>query len=430
MNSDTDTDSDDEPMDINELNKSITLFTKKTEGIHFTSLVDAYDITMDIYHTFSIHTSNPIRILEPCIGSGRIVDAFLKKYENQSICVHALDTSPSIVDFMIKSPLYQSIDFQKKSIIEYYSSWDKNKYDMILGDLPYYWVLKHNIPQQFRTGEKMNIMEMFIHMGIEMLNENGIIAYIMPIDILTHSQFYDIRKKLTQYHIHIKPCRGTPLGQSVKRKYIRMTIQPHKPFSREHCPIILVGDDIYFSLPSVYPKLMKFSHKKTLRELGFHIYTGRFIWEKFPEYIIEEKDTFNEKEAIQKKDKYIILYDTDIRNNSIHWNPSNHVRRYLVHSKCTRVRRVLQDIHTPRIVVTRGYSASTRYDFTLVDKPIVIDNQLLVITETSQPKYTLRELMVHLSHPDVREFIQLCFDTTPIGPKEFYNLVPLDEKKE
>jgi adenine-specific DNA-methyltransferase len=151
----------------------------------------------------SNHFSSPIRALEPSCGSGIFIDAI----DASSIAVSHLDVVEieEAATKHIKEPSeIQNIEIINKDFL----FWNTDKrYDLVIGNPPY--IVKKrleneqvlrckeiHIEHNLSNKEISNIWTSFVLKSSDYLNENGVLAFVLPTEILQVKYAEEIRQYL------------------------------------------------------------------------------------------------------------------------------------------------------------------------------------------------------------------------------------------
>lgn len=191
----------------------ITIGNRSEKGIYYTpsKIVDETlsHISFDSYQ----------RILDPACGSGNfLMKAFYKlkrgkKLTDEQIIerLYGFDIDPVAV-FLCKINLYylsEHVNFNKIQIQQQdFLLLDKKMkpFDMIIGNPP--WGAKYlpsylqKLKQQYGTIlYKYDSFALFLHQSFSLLQENGVLAFVLPEAILNIAKHEGIRKEILRYHI-------------------------------------------------------------------------------------------------------------------------------------------------------------------------------------------------------------------------------------
>lgn len=192
---------------------------KKENGAYYTPEYIADYIVHEIFNEFSFETHN-LRILEPSCGDG----IFIKSLKNNSIVPKEVTFNIDIVEKNKEELEKAKLSNKQKNdhhIVNYFNSdfldYDPNNklYDIIIGNPPYL-NKKMLTEQQKRKSEILfsdhkldtkgfkNIWMSFILKSMSMLSDKGILAFVLPSELLQVNYANELRKYLFKNFIEIK----------------------------------------------------------------------------------------------------------------------------------------------------------------------------------------------------------------------------------
>lgn len=152
-------------------------------------------------------------ILEPSCGDGVFIDAAIEAdLINNIDLFRAIEIETSEVDLLKnRFAKYKNIDIQCKDFFDFYNeSYKTTKYDLILGNPPYirYQYLTESqreiqskilITHGMKSNKLINAWVGFLVACVQMLSENGKIAFVIPAEILQVAYAEDLRLYLSNH---------------------------------------------------------------------------------------------------------------------------------------------------------------------------------------------------------------------------------------
>lgn len=160
----------------------------------------------EIFQHLPIIEKDQIKILEPAVGSGNFIPFIIKKYSYaKELIIDVIDIdNDAIAIFNAFKKIYNlpsnvKIKVHTEDFLEFKS---KHKYDLIIGNPPFINFTGNNNLQKYRDTFSDNIAKnaaaFFIYKAMEI---SDYIAYILPKNFLCNSDYYDVRKCITEKRI-------------------------------------------------------------------------------------------------------------------------------------------------------------------------------------------------------------------------------------
>ena len=149
------------------LTKTFSKDAKKNDGIFFTPPETVTKIITKI----KSHKIDIIRILEPSCGSCEFINKLIKTFPDADIT--GIEYNNIIFDSIKdKFKSYKNVELIKKDYISYEAT---NKYDLIIGNPPYYVMKKSDTPNDYHDyfDGRPNIFILFIIKSLPYLKSNG-----------------------------------------------------------------------------------------------------------------------------------------------------------------------------------------------------------------------------------------------------------------
>jgi type I restriction-modification system DNA methylase subunit len=418
-------------MDYSTLSKSLTQniskINKKNEGIYFTppSFIQHNLDLLDPY------INQCVSVLEPSCGSGEYITALNKKFPNLQIT--GIEFNKTIYDSLIENgTLYNvtlhNVTLHNKDFLTYELH---TKYDLIIGNPPFFVMKKDAIKKIYEskpdstdykfiksktayTSEyydgRANIFVLFLVKSLQLLNENGILSFILPKNFLNCLYYDKLRKYIfTHFQIlHMVDCKEKFIDTDqdtillILRK--QMTIIDNSKFTFN------INTFVIFS--NTLPELKKFYENSTsLSELGFNATIGTVVW--------------NEKKSILTDDntKTRLIYSSDIVNNQLTMiQYKNGEKKNYIDKK---------GISTPMIVLNRGYGKGAyKFNCCLLkpDFKFLVENHLICIQHIKPYDEVIQsytKLMDSFQDERTSKFIQMYFGNNAININELMTVLPI-----
>jgi len=188
-----------------DLTKKLSKDIKKDNGIFFTP----FDIIKTSIEELKKIEEITIRtILEPSCGSCQFLISIDDYFKDTSIT--AIENNEVIYNNIIDNIKLKnnSIEFINQSYLDFDSN-SENKYDLIIGNPPYYVISNTEITNKKKNKEfydgRPNIFILFIINSLNKLNENGILLFILPKNFLNCLYYNKLRKLIYDNYKIINP---------------------------------------------------------------------------------------------------------------------------------------------------------------------------------------------------------------------------------
>lgn len=388
-----------------ELSKSLTnrlnKQDKKDGGIFFTPS-DTVDYTLNFLKDHILNSKN---ILEPSCGSCEFV---LKlKDMNRNAKITAIENNKIIFDSI------KHLSDSNLSIINMsYLDFDTNKkFNLIIGNPPYFIMKKNAISKsyfQYFDG-RPNIFILFIIKSLELLDDCGILSFILPKNFLS-CLYYD---KTRQYIcdnfqiLHIKECNDKYL-ETYQETILFIVKKQSNPVSNSTYTVNHISKCIFSTQIQQINQLIQ--NSTTLKQLGFTVKIGNVVWNQRKQDLTDDSNYTR------------LIYSSDIKNNTlIKTTYKDQAKKNYI--KC-------QGSNQPIIVVNRGYGVGKykfEYCFINTNEPYVIENHLMIIQPDNQKNYTpnFDHIIKSFNDPRTSQFISLYFGNASINSEELLTIVPI-----
>ena len=256
---------------------------------------------------------------------------------------------------------------------------------------------------------------MFIIKSINLLNDNGILSFILPKNFL-NCLYYDKTRKYIGKHLqilHIIECNDDKYIDT-QQDTILLIIQK-KSTCKNTSFILEINNYTIFANEDNNIKIQNlYKNSKSLLELGFKVSVGNVVWNQC-------KDILTDDES-----KTRLIYSSDIENNTlIKKKYSNNDKKNFINKP---------GIKRPMIVINRGYGVGEyKFNYCLIDdetNEYLIENHLICIEcKTDLPHDQLitlfNKILLSLNDKRTIEFITIYFGNNAINTTELNNILPI-----
>ena len=406
-------------MDYSSLSKDLTnklpSAVKKENGIYFTP---PSCITNNI-NLLKPYMSEIKSVLEPSCGSGEFITSLQSQFPN-TISITGIELNDTIYNSILH--LAEGIGSNVKIIKQDYLNYSPvAKFDLIIGNPPFYVMKKDMVDEVYYPYfvGRPNIFILFIIKSLELLNDNGILSFILPKNFL-NCLYYDKTRKFICDNfqiLHIIECHDKFL--ETQQETIMFIVRKTIGLKIDNTKFVLPIDKYtVFVLDINMAGIIKLYEKsKTLFELGFTVSVGTVVWNQCKEILTDD--------VIKTR----LIYCSDIVDNklSIKKYKNNEKKNYIAKTGLTH----------PMIVINRGYGVGEyKFNYCLIDtsSEYLIENHLICIEFNKDGDGSIKKdelikmynkVIKSLNDKRTQEFINLYFGNNAINTTELNYILPI-----
>lgn len=395
-----------------ELTSKLSKDEKKDNGIYFTP-------PSCIYNNLQLlqpYMSNVTSVLEPSCGSGEYITALHSLYPTLNIT--GIEYNKTIYDSIVGHFSGENMNIMNADYLQYKPT---TKYDLIIGNPPYYVMKKDAVAKEYHKffDGRPNIFILFIVKSLQLLNDNGILSFILPKNFM-NCLYYDKTRGFIKNNfqiLHIVDCKDDKYIETQQETIILIIKKCIENVAIDNSPFVLsISDHTIFTNEQIRIKEL-YSGAKTLSELGFKVSVGTVVWNQCKDILTH--DTTQTR----------LIYSSDIQNNALTMKQYNNEQKKNYIKKAGNNR--------PLIVINRGYGVGEyKFNYCLIDndKDYLIENHLICIEYISLKEEELsREQLIDkynkiinsLKDKRTQEFIDVYFGNNAINTTELNSVLPI-----
>ena len=394
-------------MEYSNLSKYITSKlskkTKKDNGIYFTppSCVDKNIELLKPYF------KNIKTILEPSCGSCEFIIALYSKFKKLKIT--GIEFNKEIYDEIV-SINNNNINIINKNFLDY----EGTKYDLIIGNPPFFVMKKNDVDKKYYNyfEGRPNIFILFIIKTLTLLNDNGILSFVLPKSFLNSFYYNKTRKYIYNNYQILELVECNDKYIETQQETIILIVRKQNDI--DNSKFVLNKNNLTIFGCEENIKLINelYTGSTTLNEMNFNVGVGNVIWN-------ENKDKLTDDET-----KTRLIYSSDIKNNNLilkkysNKEKKNYIDKKGDNSMC--------------LLINRGYGMGNyNFEYCLVkDMKYLIENHLIYIkynNECSNDELIklYEKVIKSLDNEKTKKFIKLYFGNNAINTKELNYILPI-----
>lgn len=389
------------------ITNKLTKEQKKKDGIFFTP----YNIIKTNLNILNPYINDIKTVLEPSCGSCEFI-TYLENLFND-INITGIEYNKEIFD-IIKEIKFKNTLLYNEDFLNYEF---KETYDLIIGNPPYY-VVKKNKKNEFIEG-RPNIFILFIIKSLELLNDNGILSFILPKNFMNCMYYNKIRKHIYNNYtiLDIIDCNNDKFLETSQETII-FIIQNKKDINKQNNDYILTINKyiIYNTKLNIIKLKDLYINSKNLNDLNFKVSVGSIVWNQCKDLLTNDNN------------KTRLIYSSDINNdNSLIMNDYKNINKKNFIDK--------EGINDILLVINRGYGVG-KYNFKHclinVNYKYLIENHLIYIKYISSKETSKDDLIIlynkiinSLNNKKTKEFIDIYFGNNAINTTELNYILPI-----
>ena len=391
------------------LTKTINKTEKRENGIYFTNP----NTILKNIEFLKPYIKDMKYVLEPSCGSCEFINILNKNFKKMKIT--GIELNKTIFD-NIKVFNNKNITLLNENFLTYNF---ENKYDLITGNPPYFVMKKQDVDKSYYKyfEGRPNIFILFLIKSLSLLNDNGILSFVLPKSFLNCLYYNNTRKYIVDnFKIidiidvddsYIETKQQTVIFTVQKTSDINQKILNNKYILEKDKYTILSLDKDIVVLKNLY------ENSKNLKDLGFKVSVGNIVWNQC------------KKELTNDNSKTLLIYSSDIKKQKLE------IQKYSNVDKKNYINK--KGSNDLVIVMNRGYGVGNyKFDYFLIDVDYnyLVENHLICIKYTKnidkkELKILYNKILKSFDNEKTQEFIKLYFGNNAINTTELCEILPI-----
>jgi SAM-dependent methyltransferase len=399
------------------LTEKLSKDEKKNGGIFFTPPSCIQGILALLRKSVSkkIH-----RILEPSCGSGEFISAMAAEYPDARIT--GIEFHPLIYESVAKNFAGRpNITIHHADFLSDAAAAGAHP-DLIIGNPPYFVMKKDAVPKEYYPyfDGRPNIFALFIIKAARLLQEGGILCFVLPSSFMNSSYYDKTRKYLVAHFTVLHVIRSESLSENVK--YIDTAQDTIVLIVQKGSGGGGVGGGVFEKhgmtiLSDNVPRLIRlYSGSQSLAELHFNVHVGTVVWNQCKTILTDDAS------------KTRLIYSSNIEDCAfVHKTYKNPEKKAFIDKR---------GIQAPMIVLNRGYGVGEyQFDYCLITPDVagsesyLVENHLICITTAAdmagEGDDGFQKVMRSFRDPRTKEFIECYFGNSAINTTELNHMLPI-----
>lgn len=397
-----------------DLTRNLSSAIKKENGIYFTP-PSCVNSNIDLLKPYMAEIKN---ILEPSCGSCEFITS-LKSLFPETVSITGIEYNETIYNSVLQLNSDNIRIFKQ----DYLTFAPPSKYDLIIGNPPFYVMKKESVDKIYYPyfDGRPNIFVLFIIKSLELLNDNGILSFILPKNFL-NCLYYDktrnyIAKNFQILNIVDHDDKFIDTQQEtiifiIRKPLVKTGIDNKKYVLNIHSYTIFVVENNMNNIVKLY------ENSKTLYNIGFTVSVGNVVWNQCKDILTDDAT------------KTRLIYSSDILDNKLSMKTyKNGDKKNYIDKPGT---------NRPMIVINRGYGVGEyKFNYCLINdtSEYLVENHLICIEynnnneskniEKTELIKMYEKIIKSLKDERTQEFIKLYFGNNAINTTELNYILPI-----
>lgn len=399
------------------LTNKISKTEKKNNGIYFTPPETIYK-NIKLLEPYIKDIKN---VLEPSCGSCEYILALNEHFK-------LIKNNCNITGIELNKTIFESIKRYEndniKLINDDYLKYDFNgktnhpeKFDLVISNPPYFIIKKENIPKTYNKyfDGRPNIFILFIIKSLELLNDGGIMSFVLPKNFLNCLYYNKTREHIAKHYNILNIIEPDDKYIETQQDTIILNIRNEKPNTTSPYTMVISEYTIFGTQNNIAKLKDLYNNSKTLNDLGFKVNVGTIVWNQHKNRLTNDSN------------KTLLIYSSDIKNNQLS------ITKYSNTDKKNYIN--ISGNTDPLLVINRGYGVgSYNFNYCIINENTninyLIENHLICIKyiepllkEQLINKY--KQIINSFKNKKTNEFINIYFGNNAMNTTELCKILPI-----
>jgi adenine-specific DNA-methyltransferase len=392
-----------------DLTNKLTSLVKKENGIYFTPP----SCIINNIHLLEPYISNIKTVLEPSCGSCEFITE-IQKIVSHKVCITGIELNKTIYNSVLQ------LNNSNTQIInqDYLNYISGTKYDLIIGNPPFYVMKKDSVDKIYYPyfEGRPNIFILFIIKSLQLLNDNGILSFILPKNFLNCLYYEKTRSYISENFqiLNIVQCHDKYL-ETQQETIIFIVRKIVKEEINNTIFTLTVNNYTIFILENNRSSIVKlYENSQTLFDMGFTVSVGNIVWNQCTNMLTDDET------------KTKLIYSSDIVDNNLL------VKKYKNTDKKNYITK--PGNNHPMIVINRGYGVGKyKFNYCLINNnsEYLIENHLICVKYNNSSIKNEELIKIYnkvinsFNDKRTQEFINLYFGNNAINTTELNYILPI-----
>ena len=402
----------------------LTKEEKSKNGIFFTPV----SIISKIMYVIKLYKIIVQTILEPSCGSCEIIHTINKYFNN--INIHGIEKNDTIYESI------RNIEFCRRNNNtitleqnDFLQTDTNKKYDLIIGNPPFFVLKKDDVDKKYFSlfEGRPNIFILFIIHSLSLLNDNGVIAFVLPSSFMNCLYYNKLRREIyNKYKIlDIISCTEDKFLET-QQETVVVVFQKISSIIDEKenndTFTFIKKEYVIFNTVEKITQIKKLTENtKTLDNIGFSVGVGNVVWDQ------------NKDRLTANANKTRIIYSGDIKNGQLIMKENKPNKSGIKHNYIDIENTNIKTYDKPILISSRGYGVGTySFDYCIVDlgENYVLENHIIAI----KPKNDMNReeiltayerIITSFNDERTKKFVSLYFGNSAINATELQYILPI-----